>query len=155
MGFKEVTITCISLLTGRKSSEVKPLTAIPIRCLLARLHLSKAWHLLRLLRLFLWQQCQTWGPYLCFSATIAKPEQSHLQPHHRAGSTSLKCHAHLHLYRLCKAQHLTVRKVSTSTCFYISVSLLQEASLWVKHKPQQYWPCTQSTPWKRSFVSKW
>lgn len=31
---------------------------------------------------------------------------------------------------------------------HFTVSLLQgEASLWVKHKPQQYWPCIQSTHW--------
>lgn len=63
---------------------------IPIRCLLARLHLSKAWHLL--LRLFLWWQCQTWGPYLCLNATTAKPEWS-LWPHHRADSTSVEWHS--------------------------------------------------------------
>lgn len=153
MGFKDVTITHISLLTGLKSSEVKLLMVIPIRCLLARLHLSKAWHLL--LRLFLWWQCQTWRPYLCLSAITAKPEQS-LWPHHRAGSTSLECCVHWHLCRFCKAQQLIVRKVNTSTCFYILVSLLQgEASLWVRHKPQQYWPCIQSIHWKGSFVSKW
>lgn len=72
MGSKDITITCISLLTGLKSSEVKTLTVVPIGCLLARLHLSKPWHLL--LRLFLWQQCQTRG--LVFVLVPPQPSQN-------------------------------------------------------------------------------
>lgn len=77
MGSKDITITCISLLTGLKSSEVKMLTVVPIGCLLARLHLSKPWHLL--LRLFLWQQCQTRG--LVFVSVPPQPSQNNPYGH--------------------------------------------------------------------------
>lgn len=83
MGSKDITITCISLLTGLKSNEVKPLTVISIRCLLAGLHLSKAWCLL--LRLFLWWQCQTWG--LLF--VLMPPHQARKNPYgHTPGQTA-------------------------------------------------------------------
>lgn len=147
MGSKDITITCISLLTGLKSNEAKPLTVISIRCLLVGLHLSKAWCLL--LRLFLWWQCLTWGlPFV-----LMPPHQARTIPtatQHLPWVSRLSASV-----QTLQGLALTVRKVNTSTCFHISVSLLQEASLWVRHKPQQYWPCIQSTHWKRSFVSKW
>lgn len=145
MGSKDITITCISLLTGLKSSEVKTLTVVPIGCLLARLHLSKPWHLL--LRLFLWQQCQTRG--LVFVLVPPQPSQNNPYGHTTGQAASLKCHAHWHLYKLLPSISLLGRW-NTSTCFYMSASLLQgEASLWARKKPQQYQPCIQSIHWKR------